>query len=54
MVIAMDKYFNGYIKGTVQRLIWLEVVSFDRSLFKGLSHEIDFKNFDQTLKNLTY
>ncbi len=20
---------------------------------KGLSHEIDFKNFDQTLKNLT-
>jgi hypothetical protein len=23
------------------------------TLLKGLSHEIDFKNFDQTIKNLT-
>jgi hypothetical protein len=28
------------------------VYDINRSL-KGLSHEIDFKNFDQTLKNLT-
>ncbi len=24
-----------------------------KETLKGLSHEIDFKNFDQTLKNLT-
>ncbi len=34
-----------------QSLLKLYYVSITR--LKGLSHEIDFKNFDQTLKNLT-
>jgi hypothetical protein len=34
-----------------RRPLYLPVLSVPR--LKGLSHEIDFKNFDQTLKNLT-
>jgi hypothetical protein len=35
-------------------LVLLSNVFNGNKSFKGLSREIDFKNFDQTLKNLTY
>jgi hypothetical protein len=37
----------------IEKCEWLRIIFAVIFHFKGLSHEIDFKNFDQTLKNLT-
>ncbi len=38
----------------MNELVWSLSADFgDNGPLKGLSHEIDFKNFDQNLKNLT-
>ncbi len=40
--------------GVIQyRLITLSMIDDNMSILKGLSHEIDFKNFDKNLQNLT-
>jgi hypothetical protein len=42
-------FFKSYM--TLKYLLLLDFPKFDP--LKGLSHEIDFKNFDKNLQNLT-